>query len=112
MIENFYYWLHSILGVPVYFYCRYESDVSLWRGTETGRLSLGWNKPGCLCFMQETKHPNWHDSPTGHPACEHCTYVPTVRCGVCKVEYFDSVAPNPEVWVFSLWRGWRHVACQ
>lgn len=96
-MSNFTYWLRTLLGLPIYFYCRYAAA----------------NVPGssmvtrCMCYGS-----NDHASSHGHPACPHCTPSPHVQCHVCNVTYFDSVAPNPNVWTFNLWKGWRHIACR
>jgi len=93
-MSNFTYWLRTLFGLPVYFYCRYVA-VSVDGLSYVTR---------CMCYGQ-------NEHTVGHPTCEHCTPSPHVQCRVCHVTYFDSVPPNPEVWTFSLWRGWRHVAC-
>lgn len=93
-MSNFTYWLCTLLHLPVYFYCRYAFT----------------SPSGCTCYFDRTEKLTLHD--VGHPSCRHCTPTPHVQCYVCRVTYFDSIPPNPEVWTFSLWKGWRHVACR
>jgi hypothetical protein len=78
------YWFRALLGLQVKFYCDYQEP--------------------CRCYSDQYGHD------AIHVRCRHCTN-PLVYCSNCGAVYMDHVTPSPNTWMFTLFRGWRHVRC-